>query len=477
MLRSKALPCVLLTLLGLGGGGPASGVSSEDLLNELVQNEAKNEQSADLIDSVLRIGRVVKLIPWTEMTSEVPKDLLSETLVKHPRWNVLETAEALSVASVNQARSALLPQVSLNANYGRRITGSSPVSDAPRSDLLSSQLQIGLRQLLFDFGSTWRLWKSSEQAALASCLRTEHQRSEFLLEAVEPMQNRQRTELLAYWSSVLLRQRDQTVRMMKGRFEEGAGTIYDISRAELKRAEISRQQADLSGQLTRLTTQIRLNGFRSPPTLPVIWLPAADQEPNGFPGHPLVDEALRSVEAAKLQALAAAGRRFPQLSLDLSAGGQRYEGDRPGTREDYSALVTLSYPLFDGGLSSARADEALARVKQAQLDLDQRLMTLANLESQALSDLGVQTELLLSSKQGLLSALQSLAAAKELFRIKRADLQDLQRAEDELLNEGVRLINSWFDLSISTYRYLHLKGTLMPFLGFQSVSCAETIHH
>ena len=451
--------------------------SYEELLNELVQQESKNEQSSELIDSVLRIGRVVTLSPWVEKAEEVPRATLSETLPRHPRWNALNTTEALSGASVSQARSALLPQVTLNADYGRRITGSSPLSEAPRSNLLSTQAQIGLRQLLFDFGATWRLWRSSEQSAIASCLRTEYQRSEFLLETIEPIQNRQRTELLAYWSSVLLRQRDETVQMMKGRFEEGVGTIYDIARAELKRGELSRQQADLSGQLSRLATQIRLNGFESPPLLPVIWLPAADQTPSGFQDHPLIDEARRSVTAAELQALAATGRRYPQLSLDLSAGGQRYEGERSGTREDYSALVTLSYPLFDGGLSSARVDEALAKFKQAQLDLDQRLMTLSNLEAQALSDVSVQTELLLGSKQGLLSAVQSFSAAKELFRIKRADLQDLQRAEDELLSEGLRLINSWFDLSLSTYRYLHLKGSLMPFLGFQTKSCSAPALH
>lgn len=443
-----------------------------DLLNELVQQEAKNEQSAELIDSVLRFGRVVVLSPWAEKTEEVPRAILNETLPRHPRWNVLETSASLSGAAVSQARSALFPQVTLNADYGRRVTGTSPLSEAPKSNLLSTQAQIGLRQLLFDFGATWRLWKSSEQTAIASCLRTEYQRSEFLLETVEPLQNRQRTELLAYWSNVLLRQRDQTVKMMKGRFEEGVGTIYDIARAEIKRAELSRQQVDFSAQLSRLNTQIRLNGFDSPPLMPVIWLPAAEQMPGGFPGHPLIDEARRSVVAAELRALAATGKRFPQLSLDVSAGGERYEGERPGTRADYSALVTLSYPLFDGGLSSARVDEALAKFKQAQLDLDQRLMTLSNLEAQALSDMNVQTETLLSSKQGLLTAVQSFSAAQELFRAKRADLQDLQRAEDELLSEGFRLLNAWFDLSISTYRYMHLKGSLMPFLGFQNKPCS-----
>lgn len=473
----KQLAFVGLLLPFCLSASPQPLVTYDDLLNELVQAEATNEHSAELIDSVLLFGRVVFLSPWREKYADVPTSVLTDILPRHPRWNVLETSEALAGASVNQAKSALLPQIVFSADYGRRVTGQSPLSGASSSNLLSSQAQVSLKQLLFDFGATWRLWRASEQTALANCLRTEYQRSEFSLEAVGPLQDRQRTELLLYWSNVLLRQRDKTVEMMRQRFDEGAGSIYDIARADIKRSELRRQQADLSGQLSRLSTQIKLNGFVDPPTVPVIWLPAVDQTPTSFQGHPLVDEAERTVAATRLQALAAGGKRFPQLSLELGAGVQRYEGERPGTREDYSALATLSYPLFDGGLSSARVDEALARFKQSQLDLEQRLITLSNLESQALTDIRLQTESLLSSKQGLLSAVQSFAASKELFRMKRADLQDLQRSEDELLGEGVRLINSWFDLSVSTYRYLHLKGSLMPFLGFKIKSCSEAKLH
>ena len=288
---------------------------------------------------------------------------------------------------------------------------------------------------------------------------------------IEPIQNLQRMELLALWTSVTLQHREQTVSMMRARFDEGAGTIYDIARAELKRAELARQKIDIDGQIRRLQVQNKLNGFESRQELPVVWLPTAQQQLSVLAGHPLLEEARYAVDAARLEAQAAGGRRFPQLSLDLSVAGQRYEGTRSGEKGDYAALVTLTYPLFDGGMTSSRVDEAIARLEQRQLDLDQRLRTLSNLESQSLTDIALQTETLLSSKFSLRSAVQTFSAAKELFRVKRADLQEIQRSEDELYSEGMRLINTWFDLSISTYRYLHLTGRLAGYFGLGADAC------
>lgn len=463
----------LLTLaVVLSGPLHASDQSqTEALLDELVNTERANPASSNILETVIRLDRAVQLLGWSDQADKIPRRTFQEVLPKHPQWNVLDTNQVLASKSADQAKAALLPQISLTADYGVRAIGRSPLTQSPKTEYTSSQGQLTLRQLLFDFGATWRQWKASKRSSDATCLRTVYQRSEFILTAIEPIQNLQRTELLAWWTGVTLQHREQTVLMMRARFDEGAGTIYDIARAELKRAELARQKLEIDGQVRRLQVQIKLNGFEGRPELPVVWLPAAQQRPSTLSGHPLLEEARYAVEAARLEAQAAGGRRLPQLALDLSVAGQRYEGTRAGDKSDYSALVTLSYPLFDGGMTSSRVDEAIARFEQRQLDLDQRLRTLGNLENQSLTDISLQTETLLSSKQSLRSAMQTFSAAKELFRVKRADLQEIQRSEDELYSEGVRLISTWFDLSISTYRYLHLTGGLAGYFGFDADGC------
>jgi len=444
---------------------------AESLLSELVASEKSDPASSNLLETVIRIEKAIQLSGWISQSEKVPQRIFQEVLPKHPQWSLLDTNQVLALKSAEQAKARLFPQVGLSADYGLRSFGSSPLTRAPGNEYTSSQGQLTFRQLLFDFGATWRQWKAAERSSHASCLRVGYQRSEFLLTTVEPIQNLQRTELLALWTSVLLQHREQTVLMMRSRFDEGAGTIYEIARAELKRAELARQKLDVDGQIRRLEVQNRLNGFNNRHELPVVWLPPVEQQMSTLGKHPLLEEARLAVEAATLEAQATSSRRLPQISLDLSLAGQRYEGTRSGDKADYSALVTLSYPLFDGGMTSSRVDEALARLEQKQLDLDQRLRTLTNLESQSLTDIAIQTETLLTNKRSLKSAVQTFAASKELFRVKRADLQEIQRIEDELYAEGIRLINTWFDLSISTYRYLHLTGRLLGYFGLNSGGC------
>ena len=128
-------------------------------------------------------------------------------------------------------------------------------------------------------------------------------------------------------------------------------------------------------------------------------------------------------------------------------------------------------PLVDGGNATARISDTLARLEQSEAELDLREKSLQQLLNQAASDLSQLRQDLTIRQSAAKRALESFVAANELFLLKRSDISELQRAEDELYAQFRELIELWLDSVGTTYRAVHVSGYLPQAIGSPSAIC------
>ncbi|MBV6498143.1 MAG: Outer membrane protein TolC [Prosthecobacter sp.] len=299
-------------------------------------------------------------------------------LRRHPRISAADLNWHAAGELVRQARSAYLPQV--QALGGGVITSESDGgvnidTSALQMPGVNDRASAGfsVSQLITDFGRTTHLTASSRLRAGAAEQNTHTTRAQILLETdaacLRILQARAVLEVAGQTVATRRVLRDNTASLQKNELKSS----LDVSFAEvnLKDAELllARSRNDLkSAQATLARLLLDPEGSEyvvsepaQPSALPAkaegLLRKAAAQRPE-LAGLRLELEAAQRFA----QAEAALGR--PRLSLQGSAGVIPYHDDNLG-RNYAAAGVILSWPIFTGGMNSARRKEAELRAQAA----------------------------------------------------------------------------------------------------------------
>ncbi len=161
--------------------------------------------------------------------------------------------------------------------------------------------------------------------------------------------------------------------------DQGVVARFDVLRtgAAASRAE----QVLLEAHTAREVAYARLRSYANlAPRAPIDLAPLDLSEPPNISldeAQPQILErrsdmkALRwAVEAAEARVRAANAEGSPTLSLQNQTVNRNATGFSPGTQNTTS--LVFSIPLFDGGVSRSRAEQAEAVVRQLEADLEQR---------------------------------------------------------------------------------------------------------
>lgn len=134
-------------------------------------------------------------------------------------------------------------------------------------------------------------------------------------------------------------------------------------------------------------------------------------------------------------------------------------------------MLTLSYKLSDGGLGNARADQAAARLTQAQIrDVDGREALESDLRQQYLQYASAKAK-----RDGLLEGVKASANARELYQEQFAGgkrtLLELLEVQNAYYTARYNAIVNASDIKLSTFGILRSVGKLSPtLLGTQQVA-------
>jgi len=279
---------------------------------------------------------------------------------------------------VDQALAPLLPQVTASVSATRSqttilststsgVTVAIPVA-RQFSDTLS--MQLALSQLLFDFGKNAATTESARKLANVALEDVELQRQLITQSVKQAYTNINFAQRLIRVNEQALQRAELNLRSARGFFEVGTRPKSDVTRAEV---DVANARVDvIRARNAERVARVALNtamGLRF--DTPTQVLDSLVYQPSTIDRARLLDEAMKrrpEYRQARLRAEAAefqAKRTFRDFFPDITGVGA-YGGVRSTLDEAWSATLSLSWSIFDGGNRIARFREARANVEAAQ---------------------------------------------------------------------------------------------------------------
>ncbi|MBU1347516.1 MAG: TolC family outer membrane protein [Alphaproteobacteria bacterium] len=382
--------------------------------------------------------------------------------------------------TVPQARAGLRPTlgVSGNASYTRRDGPSSAGIDTDGDGIIdfpgvsglsetdSAGATISLSQSLYSGGRIARGIDAAEAGVLSGRESLRSIEQQVLAAVIQAYVDVQRDiEILRIREAnvaVLRRQLDES----NARFEVGEITRTDVSQSE---ARLAQSEADFAG------AQAQLSASRAGYAAIVGQAPAGLVDPPALPGVPddfetamdiglaenpnvlAAEYDLRAAEARHSQARSA---YLPSVGLTSSYGGatEISDFDLSDRTTSFQAGVSVSVPLFTGGLNRSRVVQALEQANAAQIEIErQRRVVLQNVST-------AYTQVI-SSQAQLQAGEAGVAAARVAAEGVRQEQQVGLRTTLDVLNGELELRNAEINLAVARRNIYVAQASLLSAMG------------
>ncbi len=389
-----------------------------------------------------------------------------------PQIRQARAGSEAAAARADEARAPLLPQLAGSAAYERATSNGAPsgLRSAPHGSWdTSGTWSFGARlsQLVWDFGQGTGRYRAAQASASAQ-RETERAAGLQVLLVVRTayFAARAAKDLVAVARETLANQ-EAHLRQIQGFVEVGTRPEIDLAQARTDRANARVQLINAENGYEVAKAQLNLAmGIEGPTDYDIgdETLPSVPGEDGS--GDELLGEALRArPEVASLASQVSAqqatlgsirGGYLPSLSVST---GVTDVGPTPGqTYWNWDATATLSWNLFQGGLTRAQ-------VQEAEANLDGLDAETAALRQQIRLDVE-QARLAVRAAQGALAAAgEALANARERLRLAEGRYQtgagsiiELGDAQVALTAAGAQRIQAQYSVSTARAQLLRALG-------------------
>ena len=326
---------------------------------------------------------------WWELYNDpVLNDLVTKALRNNTDIKLAVARIEEADAFLREVGSALLPTVELDSSASRsRASTIGPVPFPPGTKALRETYNIQLgTSFEIDF---WGKLRRAKEAARAQALSTRYAKDTvnlslaglvssnyLLLRSLDGQITLSRSTLVS---------REESLALTKRRAKGGIASDMDIQQAEVSRANMLAQIADLTQQ--RALTEHQLAVLSGDLNLKLAegdikQIPLPPVPPAGLPStlleaRPDIRQAEQDMIAANAKIGVAKAALFPTISLTASFGAESGElGDiLKSAARFWSGGVGLNLPIFDAGRLSSRVDQASAQQKQALASYEASIQT------------------------------------------------------------------------------------------------------
>ncbi len=415
------------------------------------------------VASALLVSMTLAPLSWSESLLEVYETAKENDPVLGAAASGYEARQE----AVPQARAFLLPNIAASGQSAwneRRFpgavvdTGTGVPTEVPDDDFNSHGWQAEVRQPVFD-AESWFDFTSAKASVTEAERAFASEQQLLIVRVVEAYLNVLRAQDLLESTMAEEAAVKRQLEQVQQRFDVGLVAITDVLEAQavydntvVRRIQADADQDIFFESLRTLTGRSYSQLNRISETLPIV-----DPDPQNE--DEWVDTALQSnlnIQSAQAQVLAAErslkARRSGHLpTIDVSVteshfvtGGLNFLGDTTNTTT-YAASINV--PIYQGGLTSARAREARALADQSrQFLLDQQLTVTRNTRSlfRAVATDVVRVRARLRSIRSTESALEAVETG---YEVGTRNIVDVLQAQQ-------RLYLSEFDYADSRYNYM-----------------------
>lgn len=376
-------------------------------------------------------------------------------------------------ARADEARAPLLPQLTGSAAYKR---GTANLPGFPESSSSVNQWAFGatLSQLVWDFGQTTGRHEAARESAAAQQATERATQLQVLYSVRSAFFTARAARDLVGVARETLQNQEAHLRQVQGFVEVGRSPEIDLAQVRTDRANAEVQL--IQAQNGYETAKAQLNqamGIEGPTdyevaddTLPVV-------EGEDAPIDVLLAEALpRRPDVVSLQAQVRAqeatlrsvqGGYWPSLGLAAGASDVGPEVNGPGMTWNWSAGATLTWNLFQGGLTSAQAREARASLTGLEAQLDAVKQQVRFDLEQARLPVRAAKAALSAAAEALFNARERLRLAEGRYQTGAGSIIELGDAQVALTSAAAQKVQA--DYALSAARALLLRALGRPAPG------------
>ncbi|WP_067866441.1 TolC family outer membrane protein [Neptuniibacter marinus] len=372
---------------------------------------------------------------------------------------------------VRQAKGGYLPTVDVSAGYGyewtnNTTTGANGLDDV---ELKRGEGALSIRQMLFDGFATESEVNRQKARALSADKRLIETAESYALDATRAYIELNRRNVLFQQAKETLFNHVKIYDRIKRRSESGLGALASIQQAEgrLALAEVNVLAAE-NNLLDAKANFQRVVGVAAPeeiiyPEAANITIPETVVEATemAMSNHPTLQVAEADTMAAVAQYNAAKRNYYPRVDFEVDRTWNNDLDGVDGMNEDLTAMIRMSYNLYNGGADQAKVRQTQHQIEEAkavQSNAHREVMQSVELSWNAFSILSRQVPYL---EQHVTSSQETRNSYLKQFNIGQRSLLDLLDTENEVFSSKNDLTNALHDQLVAKYRVVNGMGTLL----------------
>ncbi|TDB47953.1 outer membrane channel protein TolC [Photorhabdus khanii] len=375
---------------------------------------------------------------------------------------------------INESRSPLLPQLGLNTGY----TYNSGYRDTRDTENNALSATLKLTQTIFDM-SKWRQLNLQEKTAGIADVTYQSSEQKLILDSATAYFKVLRAiDSLSYieaQKAAVYRQLDQITQ----RFNVGLVAITDVQNARANYDSVLAQEVasrnDLDNALEALRqvtgtyypqlSSLNIDRFKThkPEAVDILVKEAEKRNLSLLSARLGQDLAREKIKAEQTG-------HMPTIDLSASTGvsniqshGSGYEpGRKPGNayNGENSVGLTLSLPIYSGGATSSRVEQAQYGFVSASEQLESTYRNVVQVVRSSFNNISASISSINAYKQVVVSAQSSLDAMEAGYQVGTRTIVDVLNATTTLYDAKQKLSNARYDYLINQLNIQHALGTL-----------------
>ena len=374
---------------------------------------------------------------------------------------------------INEARSPLLPQLGLGADY----TYSNGYRDANGVNSNATSASLQLTQTLFDM-SKWRALTLQEKSAGIQDVTYQTDQQTLILNTATAYFNvLNAIDVLSYTQAqkdAVYRQLDQTTQ----RFNVGLVAITDVQNARSQYDTVLANEVTARNNLDNAVEQLRqvtgnyypelaslnVDGFKTnkPQAVNALLKEAENR-------NLTLLQARLSQDLAREQIRLAQDGHLPTLDLTASTGvsDTSYSGSKTNTSQyDDSNMgqnkigLSFSLPIYQGGMVNSQVKQAQYNFVGASEQLESAHRSVVQTVRSSFNNINASISSINAYKQAVVSAQSSLDAMEAGYSVGTRTIVDVLDATTTLYNAKQQLANARYTYLINQLNVKSALGTL-----------------
>jgi outer membrane protein len=413
------------------------------------------------------------LVPSMASANELSR--IYELAVKNDtQLQAAKGARDAALAGNPQARGALLPQVNGSGNYYEGDQTTNLGAGDQESDLKGNELNLSLRQALFD-AAAWNRWQQADANSAAAWATYRLAEQSLTVRVAEAYFGLLGAADNVRFADAEKKAVERQLELAKKRFEVGLSAITDVQEAQARYDLTVAQMIEAEQALTTAQTAVsEITGAADASIVPL-----KDEIPLLGPNPDSVNEWVKSAAEKSYDIrLASAQMRAAREGVDLARAGHYPTVNAFGTKvlsEDTAVFPTgttdretdrlvygveFNVPIFAGGATQAAVNAAQGTLEQRRAELEGKKRSVERNTRTAYQGVIAGVSRVKAYTQAVISNQTALEASEVGLEVGARTAVDVLNAQRELYRAQRDYSKSRYDYLLNILRLKQSAGQL-----------------